>query len=872
MNNHHPPKLLLVFFRWFCHPDYVEDIEGDLLERFEMDVQKNSQTRAKWVFVGEILKLLRPGIMRDFLKPIKKPFFGGLAHYSRIAFRILSINKLITVFSLLCLVVGSVSVNLMYYWVDNETSMNDFHSEKDNVRMLMLKTSPMAKPSGSWTGLNPATDYPEVEKELQVQVYNFDGEAQIQVGDKATSLNLWVVGNTFFDLFDFPMLYGDTATVLDHPHNIILSRGMAEKLFGELDPLGQTVTLLCEAVQSYKVAGVFDDFPPNTSMKFDAVVSNENSSTRWSRMGTNFLLVNNQFDEEEFDEKIRRDARNRPNYGNSYSESEMFTVGLDDIYYGNEFYTNLFSKFGNEIVVRNLKFIAIIILIISAFGFTNLQHIQQLSSSRSLAIRCVNGASKTDLLVEICIGRFYLLIIGAVFSVVLILVIFPYFNQMTSSRLVFDFLLSLKGVILIEGVILIVSLILTLFYIYKLEIGSAFRKTVFMGTVPFVQRSITVVQYAITIILLAASLIAYLQYDFLINKDLGIDTNKVIAVKLNHEMLKDDSRTRDDLMAEYEAKQENYTYALDQLNQRPDILAVSQGEMPVSGSAYPMDHKLVGDGFEFATQNLMTVDPGFKSLLNLEVVQGRFFNDSLDGSRGNKVVLNEAAIQFWGIKDIESVKVKNESWGEFDVIGVVKNFNYESLTSQIKPLVLYYMTDIEKTFLIRLQEGNEESALSYIQHIHDEVNPDKWFEYTYLDDQLKAQYQQELQTMRTYFSFTLVAILLSFTSLFAFAWSETKRKLKEVAIRKVHGASHLQLFGNLGFSFLKLTLVSFIISCPVTWYFMTSWLDDYSYRIEMQVWYFLAAGFVAFLVSFLAVSRQSWTVAHKNPVEVLRYE
>lgn len=849
----------------------MEDIEGDLLERFEKVATIKSLTSAKWMLFFEVVRLFRPNMIRSFFPVNTMSLFKNFNHYSRVSFRLFKLNKLVTVFSLVSLIVGGCSSFLMYKWVQNELTMDDFHQKKNSLHFMMIKPEPVAESRFMPTFL--ATDlrekYPEIIDDIELQFYNMDDEAQLSNDDRALSIDLMVSDPHFFNVFDFPLLYGNTHDALKDPLNIVISESLAKTYFGEEYPIGKNLTLFCGEKATYTVAGVLEDLPPNSSIQFDALVNNvTGDDNRWSRSGARLILVSKDFNAEKFNDKIAEEGRSHPQFQNS----ELFTVPYSSIYFGSTVYGNLFSRYGDEKVVNNMILISIIVFVICLFGFTNLQHIQQLSVNKSLAVRCINGANRLDLFHEVLVGRFYLMVISVGISMLLLIPVIPAFASMVQLPISNEVGPTAFVLIGIVGMIIGCSLLFSAFHIYKFKLVDAFRKTFFMGSIPFLQRSVTVLQYTITITLIVASLIAFLQYDHMINKDLGIDYENIIEIKLANEMLMDQSKSRDQLWKEYEQLQKDYQWVLGELEGHSSIVESSQSSKPVDGSAYSMEVRPKQPGLEYETIRTLSIDPNYKNLLGLNVTQGRFFEKGRDESRGPQVVINEAARKLWGIDDIEGVTIDNKYWGEFDLIGVVEDFNYESLTSSIEPLALFYMTDIESPFLIKIQEGQETDAIEFLEQQHALLSPGRWFGYSYLSDEIEAQYSEERMIFRIYWAFTMVAVLLSFMNLFAFAWSESRRRIKEMGIRKVHGANPVQLFLKLGFSFWKLVFIAFVLANPVAWYLMTNWLADYSYRIEMEWWYYLVGGLAAFAISLVAISGQSWKVVKTNPVDVLRYE
>ncbi|MBT29461.1 MAG: hypothetical protein CMO01_07340 [Thalassobius sp.] len=869
MNNNssknQPPKLPLRFLKWYCHPDYLEDIEGDLTERFESRIKLKGIKQANWAFTKEVLQLFRPEIISPIGGTHKLNHYGMLKNYFSIAPRILLKNKLITFISLISLIIGAVSFQLIYSWVNNEVNINSFHKNFDNIYLVTMRQNPMAKLRPS-TYLIDHTTFPSVKNSLLIHTYSPDDGKVTHKGNdyKGTT---WVVDSTFFDFFDFPLKYGDPESVLKDPNDIIISSSLANKIFGDEDPIGETIETLIDNSSVYKVVGVMENFPSNSSMKFDILIPTH-SEKFWGRMPHSLILVDEHFNKDQFDKQISSKSDSKK----QFPEGVLSTIPLSSFYFGNQFESAIFYRYGNMNQVWIMSFIALMIIVICAMNFTNLQTIFQISTVKSLSIRHVNGASKFDLLIQSVVTKLVLFIVAAIASGLLLMAIFPYYEQIIEFQIDFNYLDSFLSIVAILLFLISIPIVFSIILIYKIKITEAFQNKIVNAKVPRIQHFLITAQYSLSIFLMISTIVVYKQFQYLLEKDLGYAPDNIIAVDFLDELDYKQFETREEGMQARNEQQSIFDYILHELGSHPDILAVSQGDLPVHGTAYPMTWKPKGKQYDFTTQKIITIGNNYDDLLGLEMVQGRFFNDSLDRNRPSKVVINEAAFKYWNLAKIDDAMLVNGSWGSFDVIGVVKDFNYEHLSSSIEPLMLVYMSDIEDKMLIKMRHGKEKECLSYIEDLHSEINPSSHFQYTSLESKLKEQYEKEKLISKVYFGFTTIALVISLIGLFAFAMKETSSKIKEVGIRKVHGASVGNMFYTLSKSFIKVIFIAIIIAFPIAWQLMQKWLENYSYRIQMSTSDFILTASLAMFLAFLAIGWQTLKVAKLNPIHTLKNE
>ncbi|MGB3464503.1 MAG: ABC transporter permease, partial [Cyclobacteriaceae bacterium] len=794
----HPPRFFLKMFRWFCHPDLRQPIEGDLMELYEERISAGNRRKANLLFIRDVLLLFRPGIIRPAEGVHTTNFYGMVKNYFKITLRVLLKHRLITSASLLSLIIGVLCFYMIFSWVNNELRTDQFHSNIDRIHALLVKATPQAdfEPvmDGYFKDLK-LEEFPHIIKKLRVHRYSPD-YFRIAYEEGEFPTRGYVVDSTFFDLFDFPIVYGNKVDPLVDPSGIFITESYSKRLFGEENPIGKIVEVKCDQKGNYQVAGVIGDIPSNSSLDFEVLIPSH-SQRFWTRSGETLFLTDGFFDSNTFNEEIEELGRTHE----QFMQSVLSSVPVKDIYFDHHFESSIYYKFGDLKYVTVMVVIGVFILLISTLIFGNLQTTLQLSNLRAMGIKRVNGASKNNLILEMFIGRLYFLLTTILIVSIAFKLIFPIFLRSLDLQVDHHFMNDLSIITLVTSAIILVSMVLSVFQIAKVEVLPSLRNRLVSINVARLQKSLTTVQFTFTIILIISTVVAFQQFIYLLNKDVGFEAQSIIsfesvARRTPYNLPKEERKV---LKEEERGK---FQYFTNELNNNPDILKVSQSEMPVNSMAFTHPWKLMGKD-SYHTLNAMTVDPGYKDMLDLEMMQGRFFSDSIDRSRQKKVVVNEATLRFWGVTgDPIGQQVANSYWGEekepYTIIGVIKDYHYEHLSNKIKPLVLLYMFNRENDFMVKLKSGRESEALSYIKKLYNEVNPKSTFNYVFLKNEIESQYRNEKKLSEIYLIFTVIALALSAMGLFTFAIHETRRRTKEIGIRKINGASIRNIFYTLG--------------------------------------------------------------------------
>ncbi|MGQ7869071.1 ABC transporter permease [Sunxiuqinia sp. sy24] len=796
-----------------------------------------------------------------------------IRHYLKHAFRTFKANRLVFAGSIFTVSLCALCISLLFTYIHNELSMDDFHKREKDIYLLTVQQSAESQleaiEANLFFGFN-YKDYPGIENFTGVKKFT-KGEFLFKYEDRSVSPEGIVVDSTFLDIFDFKLKTGDRGAVLKEPDAVLFTDRFAKRLFGAENPMGKMVKMSGKVQRNYTVKGIIEVPPSNSSITFDFILPEHSAS--FSRSGVNFILVDGGFDKTGFVEKIKNLGHQHP----QFKSSRMDVMALDEIYNNDSgaSFNGLFPKHGNPKNIYILFAIVVVIFVITLLNFSNLQIISINSSVKNIGINKISGASQehvfyqklTELGVLICLSA--ILISGAFIFVL------PHFNRITGVELNPEawqvFLLNL---VILLGLVLGAMIYPSVFYL-RISVVKILKNQILSGNKLAGRNVVATIQFTLSLILLIASIVVVKQLHLMLDKDLGFHSANIITTKLFYEQPFLDNQ--EDRAAQREESKRNFQYVINELSASSLIKSFTQGKSPINTNSMPW--KLQGDDRDYASANFLAVTPDYATTLDLQLVEGRFFEKEKDKQREKKIVINEAAKKHWGIEDISSARILNKYWSRsddknsgFEILGVVRDFNSEHLSVKPRPLVMMYFEDIEANFMIRFEDGAAQQGVQFVQELFRELNPGETFEYSFLSDDIAAMYQKEKRLSEIYILFTFIAYLISSVGLFAISLYDTRSRIKEIGIRRVNGATIIDVMAMLNKDFVKWVTIAFVLACPIAWYAMSRWLENFAYKTTLSWWIFALAGILALGIALLTVSWQSWRAATRNPVEALRYE
>ena len=859
-----PPKQALRFLRWFCRDDYLEEIEGNLLELYNQQYEA-SPAKARQQFTWNVLRHFRPAFVRSFKLYQPANHRAMIRHNFLLTFRNFQRYKSTFLINLIGLSSGLACALLIFLWVNDELSVDKFHEKDDRLYQIMLNAE---GPSGistlEWTpgplAQSLADEMPEVMYATAVfppAVYTMPGV--LSVDNIHIKADAKYADRNYFSIFSYDLIEGDKDQVLKDLNNIVISEELAIKLFNKTDDLvGNTLVWdQGEFSGNYLISGIFKEAPTNATMHFDVILNYElyqrkhPELTQWSYNDpSTYVVLKEQTQLATFTGKIVSLIKSK----DSESRNTLFPRKYSDQHlYGN--YENGKVSGGRIIYVRLFTMIATFILLIACINFMNLATARASRRFKELGIKKAVGARRSTLTAQYLGESMLIAFFSLLIAVLLVLLILPQFNQITSKQLtlVFDPML----IALLMGIILITGLVAGSYPAFYLSGFNPVRvlkgKAVVSSTSLWVRKSLVVFQFAISVILIISVLVVYKQVEYVQNKNLGYHKDNVIAFSSDN--LEDESLE---------------TFLIE-IKQIPGVVSTSamRGDL-ISGdhnrtTGLSWEGLTPGDEVEFTD---MKVYFNFFETLGIATVEGRTFSQDFS-SESSKIVLNQTAIDQMGIESPVGKTIN--LWGEDkQIIGVVSDFHFESLYTEVKPC-FFRLNSQPRNVLMKIRAGVEKETLAQLQDFYQDYKGIS-LEYQFLDEAYQTVYasEQRVSTLSRYFAG--IAILISCLGLFGLAAFTAERRLKEIGIRKALGASAFSIVRLLSGDFTKMVLLAIVIALPVSYFIAARWLESFAFRIDLEWWYFVGAGLAALLIAWFTVGLQTIKAARVNPVECLRDE
>lgn len=860
-----PPKTALRFLRWFCSPDLVEDVEGDMSELFAIRHLENKRT-AKLFFLWDVLLLMRPGIIKQLEFNTGQNNITMFNNYLKIALRNALRYKGYTALNLLGLVVGIASSILILLWVNDEVSVNKFHEKGDTIYQAfrnmrqsngMVSTTPsLPKPLGDLV----REEYSEVD---QVAWVSFAEALRLDIEEQTTEETGVFVSREFFDMFSFEYLLGDKKTALKELNAVLISRAMAEKYYGlnwREEALGKIITV--DEKADVIVTGVFENIGPESTLRFDWLLSAQAyiGLNDWINDWGNgsfrtFMTISDPEKVQAVSDRILMEIKTHTVGNPNAGDEEVIIQKFQDTY--------LYSNFENGVVsggridyVRIMSFVAIFILVVACVNFMNLTTARSSRRSKEIGLRKVMGAPKKSIGVQFYLEAMLLTALAVLISVFVVLLLLPTFNALVDKSLSLDFT-QLNTWYFLIGLTLSVGLLsgsypalmLSTFNIIESMKGNV-KQSSFAN---YFRKGLVVFQFAISTLLIIGTTVVYKQLNYVLNKDLGLEKENLIAVSMEGDLA---------------ARMETYKSELLRIPEVTDVSAAAGNPLNYgrSTSSADWEGKNPSEGYEV---NVMLSDQDFIKTSGMEILAGRDFAQELKDS--TNFIINEVAAKLMGFDD--PIGKKLSFWGiNGQIIGVVKNFHMKDLYEPIAPLIISCINPIgSRVALIRVNESNSET-LAAIEKVTKDLNSTFDFEYQYIDQAYAESYNNERTISTLVNIFALIAVLISSLGLLGLTSYSAEQRSREIGVRKVHGASVFQILMLLSKDYSRLILISFALAIPVGYYVTQGWLQNFEFRTTLDPLVFAIAGLIAFILGVLAVSLKSYQAARVNPVNSLKQE
>ena len=784
-------------------------------------------------------------------------------------------NRSLTFLNVSGLAIGVTVCLLIAVWLQRELSFDDFHPDGERIFRLANTFKSESEsfsqaPSGFAFGAQLRKQLSEVKATCRVLDFEYKFKANNKQFFEPGTL---VVDSNFFVFFGYRLEEGSPKQVLNSPDKIVISEKAAIKYFGTTkDIIGKTMLM---DDRPMKVAGVAENAPPNSHLQYDIVIPFDNfrkhaltqwkedldnewvggwpyvyvqlaNPSEWKKAEANINKVAFKFEEKDSKE-------NKMSY--RYFLQPIRTIHLESsLRYDS-------ANNGSSSSVKMFSIVGLIVLLLACINYINLTTAGAIRRAKETSVRKVVGATKWQLVRQFFLETLAVCTLAVIVGVMIFKIILPPFSAWIGQFYTFSFtgtnlLILLAFIALLSVISGIYPAIMLSSFNPAVSLKGSFSQSRYGN---LVRKTLIVFQFTVTIALVASILIITRQMNYIKNRSLGFNGNAVVEVIFNGD----------------EKVTQSYRHLRSELLKSQYILNVTEHLSNVVGglgNGWTSTENSSGEEVSTSIYRL-NVDPDYFDTYGMKLAAGRFFSWDIPTDSTKSVLVNEAAVRTFGWKNAEDAIGKRFGKGDEarHVIGVVRDFNFESLHKPVDALLIGYLGAANQLSL-KIDATHIHDAINHLSKTWKQVVADVPLEYVFVDDRLAEQYGNEQKMEGIFYGFSLLSLLIACFGLFGLTTFVVERKTKEIGIRKVLGANASGIVGLLSRDFLKLVFVSLIIATPLAWFFMNNWLRDFAYRVRIQWWVFVAAGAIAILIALLTVSIQSVRAAIANPVKSLRTE
>lgn len=883
-----PPRFIIRFLRWFCPEHLLEEIEGDLMQRFERDVKELGLRRARQRLAWNSIRFFRLGIILRNRVSINLTNGTMFSSYLKMSLRSLALHKGTSFINVFGLVIGIASALTVLTIIRYELSFDRFHTDSDHIfRVVTVKEN---------TYYNPGICYPmpealkdQISGLMDITALHYHRELQVDVLDRqGVTLKKFhetdgcaLVQPSFFKIFDFSgtdfkWIAGNPETALAEPFSIVLTRSMAEKYFSSLDVLDRTLRI--EEQLDFKVTGVVEDLPPNTDFPITVFLSystyyriQENEMKNdWQSVATTnqcFMKLPDGVHTAEIEKQIGRifaaHVPKEMSKGQHFKLQPLIEVHQD-------------SRFGNfnmrtvsKTTLWTLVAAGIVLLVVACINYINLATARSTVRAKEVGIRKVLGSRRSQLMFQFLSEAFLVAFFASILAIFAAQVIIDRLESLININLqhyVFLDWFALKCLLLIVVFITLLAGFYPALIVSRFDPISAMKNRLSTpGIGAYLRKTLVVIQFTATQIFIIGTFVVLNQLAYFRSFNLGFDKEGIVNVRLSND---------------YQGKINTLQEKLESL---VSVSQVSMSSTTPSGLRRASWHTAIrrketepdnATGCEY-----QAIDANYLNLYGIRLVAGRNF--SAEDSAGYLIINETLASEIGFNSPEESIGREMVMDGkDYTVIGVVADFHSRSLKEGLDKVALAVHPHMYRLANIKLNVADEQSGftqavqstISEIESVWVTTFPDTAFEYRFLDDSIDAYYQQETRTSKLLQIFSSVLLVIGCLGLYGLISFIVSRKLKEVAIRKIFGASMLHVMALISKDYFKLVLLAFVLAVPVSWYYLEDWLGTFIYRIHISWWMVILPGLIVLMVALMAVSGQLLSAARANPANTLKYE
>ncbi len=801
-------------------------------------------------------------------------------NYLKSAWRNLRKSKAFSVINIFGLAIGITCFMLIAAFVYNQLNYDKYPAEAKNIYRVNL----------SATGNGDIAVYPLVDVAVGKGMKNAFPEIKastrispakdfVQYNDKQfKEEHLAFADSNFLQLFSIPLIEGSNEDALVQPNSVVISKAFAKKYFGNDEAVGKSLSIGANKA-IYKVTGVFDKVPDDSHFHFDAFISLSTfhiTNETWSNIGFyTYLLLNKNADPKKLEAKFPQLVAKyvvpeiQHDMGVSLAEAQksvntfIFSlVPLTDIHlYSNTKYE--LEPNGDIQYVYIFSALALFILLLACVNFTNLSTARAVKRAREVGIRKVLGSIKNQLIFQFLTESVLLTFFSMICAYALIWFLLPYFNQLANTNTTFLFFLDYRCILIMLFLVVLTGILAGIYPAFFLSSFNTIK--VLKGSSTSGQgaqrkplrSSLIVFQFFVSTALIISTIIVFQQLHYMQHRKLGYDKDQVLFLPDARLLGHDQTAFEQQLLQDSRVVSATISRS------------IPAGDIMDGTEIYPRNAN--SNGTEIHA-NIYHVDYDYLKTLGMKIVQGRNFSKDFPTDSAG-VVINEAAVRElgWGGTDPIGKTIVRSGQQEFKVIGVVADFNYASAKQKVAPLMMLPGNNFGG-LIIKIKTSDVNGFLADLKKQWNTFNPPGPLEYNFLDEKFAALYASEQRTQQIFSAFAILAIIIASLGLFGLSAFVIEQRTKEIGIRKVLGASVQQVLLMVSKEFLLLVVIAFIVSIPVTWWAMHAWLQDFAYRININIGVFAIAGISVILIALITISFQAIKAAVANPVKSLRTE
>ncbi|SDL48622.1 putative ABC transport system permease protein [Catalinimonas alkaloidigena] len=881
-----PPRRADRLLAWFCPPDLLEEMLGDLHEEFAYQAQLLGEKRARRRYWWEVLGFLRSCALRQHHSTTTLSFrIAMFKNYLKVAWRNLLRQKMYSAVKIGGFALGIAACLLIALFIRHELSYDRQYPDGERIYRVVAvfdDHGTIQKGVAFPAPMGPAMldDFPEVEQASRLNTSELfgAGTGEVRPADRVQNQferGLAWVDQAWLDMLQLPMVYGTREVALATPQSIVITRQIAEEYFPDQNPVGKQLIINNNEDQPFTIGGVIEDFPANSQFDFHFLMTMtgrefwQDEQTSWGSSNyTTFVKLRPSTDPEALAPKLTKgimdkyvvpmmreegvvDIEERVASGHlvlqPIADVHLYSDGIGDR-----------TAHGDIQLVWIFGIIAGFILLIACINFINLSTAKSANRAMEVGLRKVVGSDRRALISQFLTESILFSVCSFVLGLLLAWSVLPYFNEMAGKALLFPWQAWWLVPVILGGALLVGTLagLYPSFYLSSFQPIQVLKGSLRAGSRRAPLRNLLVVfQFTISIVLIIGTGIIYRQMHYILHKKLGFDKDQVVLIQ-GAQTLGDQTKT---------FKQE--------LTGLSDVRSVTVSDfLPVSG--------MLRNGNTFFREGkqreeagtpgqIWNVDEDYISTMGMHLLEGRNFSPEL-ASDSQAVVINQAFAREMGLKQPLGQRITN-GYLNLEIIGVVEDFHFESMRQAIEPLCLR-LGNSPSVVAVKISSNELPRVLASIEGVWKNLLPYQPMRYTFLDEQFARMYDDVRRTGLIFTAFAGLAVVVACLGLFALAAFMTEQRAKEISIRLVLGASLQSIFRLLTQNFLGLVLLSLALAVPIAWYAMHRWLQNFAYPTELGWELFAGAGVAALLIALLTISYQALRAALTNPVDGLRSE